>query len=55
MMWQQYCASTDAVACVCLRQTGDAAPYQYLVESIRQFATQGELADIMRVRRVRGV
>ena len=31
--------------------TGDAAPYQYLVESIRQFATQDELADMMRVRR----
>ena len=30
--------------------TGDAAPYQYLVESIRQFATQDELADMMRVR-----
>ena len=29
--------------------TGDAAPYQYLVESIRQFATQDELADMMRV------
>ena len=33
--------------------TGDAAPYQYLVESIRQFATQEELADMMRVRPVR--
>jgi demethylmenaquinone methyltransferase/2-methoxy-6-polyprenyl-1,4-benzoquinol methylase len=31
-------------------QTGDAAPYQYLVESIRQFATQEELADMMRAR-----
>ena len=32
------------------RQTGDAAPYQYLVESIRQFATQDELAEMMKVR-----
>jgi ubiquinone/menaquinone biosynthesis C-methylase UbiE len=31
-------------------QTGDAAPYQYLVESIRQFATQEELAEMMQAR-----
>lgn len=29
---------------------GDAAPYQYLVESIRKFPRQEELADMMRVR-----
>lgn len=29
-------------------QTGDAGPYQYLVESIRQFPPQEELADMMR-------
>lgn len=28
--------------------TGDAGPYQYLVESIRQFPAQEELADMMR-------
>ena len=28
--------------------TGDAAPYQYLVESIRQFPAQEELAEMMR-------
>ena len=28
--------------------TGDAGPYQYLVESIRQFPAQEELADMLR-------
>lgn len=29
-------------------QAGDAAPYQYLVESIRKFPRQEDLCDMMR-------
>jgi ubiquinone/menaquinone biosynthesis C-methylase UbiE len=56
--WHAFCSTR----CACVRtehlahrdalcaQTGDAAPYQYLVESIRQFATQEELAEMMQAR-----
>jgi len=37
-----------AALTVSVSQTGDAGPYQYLVESIRQFPPQEELADMMR-------
>lgn len=30
-------------------QAGDAAPYQYLVESIRKFPRQDELCEMMEV------
>ena len=41
------CADFDVYTPHCV-QTGDAGPYQYLVESIRQFPPQEELADMMR-------
>lgn len=35
--------------------TGDGAPYAYLVESIRCWASQGELADMLRAEGLAGV
>lgn len=37
-----------AVLCAFPLQAGDAAPYQYLVESIRKFPRQEELCEMMR-------